>query len=49
MIREIGYDPRSLRIVVKLWALTMIPFPGWEPNYPGTVGGYNATIGESTF
>lgn len=46
MIREIGYDPAGLKLPVKLWCMTMVPFPGYTPGYAGTVGGYNATIDE---
>lgn len=44
MVRDIGYDPATLKVRVKVWPMTMIPFPGYEPGYNGTVGGYNATI-----
>ena len=44
MIRDIGYNPATLEISLKAWAMTMIPFPGYEPGYAGTVGGYNAVI-----
>lgn len=44
MIRDVGYDPDGLKIVFKLWALGMVPFPGYVPGYTGTVGGYSATI-----
>jgi|GEM_PF-2081367 len=43
MIREIGYHP-DMKLIVKLWSFQMLPFLGWEPNYEGTTGGYNATI-----
>lgn len=46
MIRDIGYDPAGLKLPVKLWCMTMVPFPGYVPGYAGTVGGYNATITE---
>lgn len=46
MIREIGYDPDGLKIPVKLWSMQMTPFPGYEPGFTGTVGGYDATIDE---
>ncbi|PSR07071.1 MAG: hypothetical protein C7N14_06345 [Bacteroidetes bacterium] len=48
MIRDIGYDPATLKIKISGWAMTMIPFPNYEPNYAGTVGGFNATIIEET-
>lgn len=44
MVRDVGYDPAGLKIPVKLWCMQLLPFPGWEPGYAGTVGGYNATI-----
>lgn len=44
MFREIGYDPRGLRIPSKLWSFQLVPSPGWEPGYSGIVGGYDATI-----
>jgi hypothetical protein len=46
MIREIGYDPTGLKLPVKLWCMTLVPFPGYVPGYFGTKGGYNATIDE---
>lgn len=48
MVREIGYDPAGLKLPVKMWCMTMVPFPGYVPGYIGTVGGYNATIDEET-
>ena len=48
MIREISYDPRGLRIPVKLWSFQMINFPGYSPGYAGMVGGSTATITEET-
>lgn len=44
MIRDLGYDPANLKLTMSVWAMTMIPFPGWTPGNYGTVGGYNATI-----
>ena len=46
MIRDIGYDPAGLKVVCKLWLMAMVPYPGYEPGYTGTVGGYSATIVE---
>lgn len=48
MIREIGYDPEGLKLTARLWSMQMVPFPGYNDvtPYPGTVGGYNATITE---
>ena len=46
MIRNISYDPATLKISMSGWIMSMVPFPGYEPNYAGTVGGYNATITE---
>jgi hypothetical protein len=43
-IRDLGYEPGGLKLPVKLWSFSMIPFPGWAPGYPGTVGGSTATI-----
>jgi hypothetical protein len=48
MIRDIGYDPDGLKLVVKMWSMMMVPFPGYIPGYAGTVGGYSATIIEET-
>jgi hypothetical protein len=48
MIREISYDPRGLKIPVKLWSMQMIPFPGYSPGYAGIVGGSTATITQET-
>jgi len=48
MIREIGYDPVGLKLPMKLWVFAMCPFPGYTPNFAGTVGGYNAVITEET-
>lgn len=44
MVRDIGYDPKGLTIPLKLWSMALLPFPGYEPGYGGTTGGYNATI-----
>jgi len=46
LIRTIGYDPVGLKIILEVWSFAMCPFPGYEPGYAGTVGGYNATITE---
>jgi hypothetical protein len=43
-IREIGYDPQGLKLPIKLWSFQMCPYPGYEPGYAGTVGGFNANI-----
>lgn len=48
MVRDVGYDPSGLKVVVKLWSMAMAPFPGYVPGYSGTVGGYSATIVEET-
>jgi hypothetical protein len=47
VIREIGYDPVGLKLVMRWWSLQMVPFPGWEPGFSGITGGYNATIEEA--
>lgn len=44
MIRDIGYDPKGISIPVKGWSFALCPYPGYEPGYGGTVGGYDATI-----
>lgn len=44
MIRSIGYDPRGLKIVVKMFSMQMVPFGSYNPGYTGIVGGENATI-----
>lgn len=44
LIRELSYDPGSLKISAKLWSFAMVPFPGWTPGYAGTVGGSTAGI-----
>lgn len=46
LIREIGYDPQGLKLVVKYWSMQMLPFPGYTPNHEGTVGGFNAILSE---
>ena len=48
MVRDIGYDPRGLKIILKVWSFQMIPFPGYSPGYSGIVGGSSATITEET-
>lgn len=48
MIREIGYDPKGPKIILKVWSFQMIPFPGYSPGYSGIVGGSSATITEET-
>ena len=44
MIRSIGYDPAGLKLPITVWSFQMVPFPGYEPGFAGTVGGYQATI-----
>ena len=44
MVRQAGFDPEGIKRPLRLWSFQMIPFPGYTPGYPGTVGGYNATI-----
>lgn len=44
-VRDIGYSSSGV-VTLKLWSYAMSPFPGYEPGYPGTVGGYNALIEE---
>lgn len=46
LVRELGYDPGSLKIPVKLWSFAMVPFTGWNPGFAGTVGGQTATISQ---
>ena len=48
IIREIGYDPAGIKIPMRLWSFQMMPFPGYNPGYAGTVGGSTATITEET-
>ena len=44
MIREIGYDPAGLAMPMKLWSFQLLPYPGYTPGYPGTYGGFSASI-----
>lgn len=44
MIREVGFNPQGIQTVLRFWCFMLCPFPGYEPGYNGTVGGYNATI-----
>ncbi|MEY2859119.1 MAG: hypothetical protein RLZZ74_3432 [Cyanobacteriota bacterium] len=44
MIRDIGYDPDGLKIVIKIWSFQMFPFKTWNPGYFGIVSGQNGTI-----
>jgi hypothetical protein len=44
LIRDIGYDPSGMKVPVKLWSFQMLPFPGYNPGYSGTVGGGSALI-----
>jgi hypothetical protein len=48
MIRDISYDPKGLRIPVRLWSFQMLPFPGYSPGYAGIVGGSTASITQET-
>lgn len=48
MIREIGYDPKGIRLPIKLWSMQMTPFPGYSPGYTGIVGGSAAVITQET-
>jgi hypothetical protein len=44
MVRDFGFDPKGLQVIMRLWILQLVPYPGYTPGYPGTVGGYSATI-----
>lgn len=44
LIRDIGYDPKGIKIVAKLWSFQMVPFSTWNPSYTGIVGGESAVI-----
>lgn len=44
MIRSKGYNPSGVQIEMNLWCMQLLPFPGYLPGFPGTVGGYNQTI-----
>lgn len=44
MIRSVTYEPKGLKVTMKLWSLQMMPFPGYNPGYAGTTGGYNAAL-----
>lgn len=46
MIREIGYDPQGRGVTLSVWSFQMIDFDGWNPGYPGMVGGFSAAITE---
>lgn len=46
MLRQISYNPAGITIPIKGWLLALLPFPGYNPEYAGTVGGYQATITE---
>lgn len=43
MVRGTGIDPK-LKIPLRLLSFQMIPFPGWEPEISGIVGGFNGQI-----
>lgn len=44
LIRDIGYSPDGLKLPVKLWSFSMLPFGSWNPGFAGIVGGESATI-----
>lgn len=44
MLRDVGYDPAGFKLPVKAWPFAMCPYPGYDPGYYGTVGGYAAVI-----
>jgi hypothetical protein len=49
MVREIGFDPKGMRVTMKVWSMQMVPFPGYTPTYPLTaVGGSTASITQET-
>ena len=48
LIREIGYDPRGIKLPMRLWSFQMLPFPGHAPGNPGIVGGSTAVITEES-
>lgn len=43
-VRALSYNPDAVRIQLTLMSFQMCPYPGYEPGYAGTVGGYNAVI-----
>ena len=44
VIREIGYDPAGIKLPMRLWSFQMLPFTGYNPGNPGTVGGSTAIL-----
>lgn len=44
MIRTKGQDAEGIKIPMTLWSFQLLPYPGFEPGYNGTVGGYSAVI-----
>ena len=44
MIRTKGYDPQGITIPLELWSMQLLPFPGYNPGYNGTVGGHLQNI-----
>ena len=44
MIRTKGYDPQGIQIPTTFWSLQLLPFPGYDPGFSGTVGGYDQNI-----
>ncbi len=48
MVRNIGYDPKGVKLPLQLWSFQMTPYPNYIPGYPNTVGGSTATITEET-
>lgn len=47
LVRDIGFDPKGLKVTIKLWSFQLVSFPGYTP-VSGSVGGYDATINEET-
>jgi hypothetical protein len=44
LVRRVGYDPAGLKINLQLWSFQMTPYTGYNPSYPGIVGGETAVI-----
>lgn len=43
-IRDISYSTDGLKLPMRIWSFSMIPFGTWNPSYAGIVGGQTATI-----
>jgi hypothetical protein len=43
-VRDITFDSKGMKIILRAFSFQMMPFKTWNPGYAGIVGGQNAVI-----